>query len=138
MNYPVHAQVATGAQPLKVVGDAIPESLTGVPGDAARGRAIVANRQLGLCLLCHTGPISEERFQGTLAPDLSGAGSRWSAAQLRLRLADGRRLNPATIMPSYYRTDSLTRVGAAWQSRTILTAQQIEDVITYLLTLRNN
>ena len=138
MNYPVHAQVATGAQPLNVVGDAIPESLTGVPGDAARGRAIVANRQLGLCLLCHTGPISEERFQGTLAPDLSGAGSRWSAAQLRLRLADGRRLNPATIMPSYYRTDSLTRVGAAWQSRTILSAQQIEDVIAYLLTLRNN
>lgn len=134
----VRAQPAPPIPPLTVTGDALLESLTGVPGDAARGRAIVANRQLGLCLLCHTGPIPEERFQGTLAPDLSGAGSRWSAAQLRLRLADGRRLNPATIMPSYYRTDGLTRVGAAWQSRTILTAQQIEDVIAYLLTLRNH
>ena len=96
----------------------------------------MVNRQLGLCLLCHTGPIPEERFQGTLAPDLSGAGSRWSGAQLRLRLVDGRRLNPATIMPTYYRTEGLTRVGAAWQSRTILSAQQIEDVVAYLLTLR--
>jgi sulfur-oxidizing protein SoxX len=130
------AQTAPALQPFTVVGDAIPESLTGVPGDAARGRAIVANRQLGLCLLCHTGPIPEERFQGTLAPDLAGAGSRWSGPQLRLRLIDGRRLHPATIMPSYYRTQGLTRVGATWQSRTILTAQQIEDVVAYLLTLR--
>ena len=119
-----------------VVGDGIPAPLAGPAGDAARGRAIVASRQLGLCLLCHAGPIPEERFQGTLAPDLAGAGSRWSAAQLRLRLADGKRLNPATIMPSYYRTEGLTRVGTAWQSRTLLTAQQIEDVVAYLLTLR--
>jgi L-cysteine S-thiosulfotransferase len=132
----VHAQTAPNLQPFTVIGDAIPDSLTGVPGDAVRGRAIVANRQLGLCLLCHSGPIPEERFQGTLAPDLAGAGSRWSGAQLRLRLVDGRRLNPASIMPSYYRTQGLTRVGAAWQARTILTTQQIEDVVAYLRTLR--
>ena len=125
-------------KPLNVVGEAIAESLSGNPGDPTRGRAIVANRQLGLCLLCHSGPIPEERFQGTLAPDLAGAGARWSAAQLRLRLADGRRLNPATIMPSYYRTDGLSRVGSNWQGRTILSAQQIEDVVAYLLTLRPN
>ena len=135
---PVSAQPAAALPSVMVTGDAILEPLTGVPGDAVRGRAIVATRQLGLCLLCHTGPIPEERFQGSLAPDLAGAGSRWSAAQLRLRLADGRRLNPATIMPSYYRTDGLTRVGASWQTRTLLTAQQIEDVIAYLLTLRTN
>ena len=127
---------APAQQTFVVAGDGIPEPLAGLAGDAARGRAIVANRQVGLCLLCHSGPIPEERFQGTLAPDLAGAGSRWSAAQLRLRIADGRRLNPATIMPSYYRTEGLTRVGTAWQSRTLLTAQQMEDVVAWLLTLR--
>ncbi|KQW99966.1 sulfur oxidation c-type cytochrome SoxX [Massilia sp. Root418] len=105
-------------------------------GDAARGRAIVASRQVGLCLLCHTGPIPEERFQGNLAPPLDGAGDRSTAAQLRQRLVDAASINPATIMPSYYKTEGLTRVSAAHQGKTILTAQQIEDVIAYLQTLR--
>ena len=130
------AQTPAAVVPYAITGDAIPESLTGIPGDAVRGRAIVANRQLGLCLLCHTGPIPEERFQGTLAPDLSGAGSRWSAAQLRLRIVDGRRLNPATIMPSYHRVDGLSRVGAAFQAKPLLSAQQVEDVVAYLVTLK--
>jgi sulfur-oxidizing protein SoxX len=119
-----------------VVGDAIPQALTGTPGDAVRGRAIVANRQQGLCLLCHTGPIPEERFQGNLAPDLSGAGARWSEGQLRLRIADAQRLNPASIMPAYYRTDGLARVGTNWQGKPVLEAQQIEDVVAFLLTLK--
>jgi len=105
-------------------------------GDAARGRAIVANRQVGLCLLCHTGPIPEGRFQGNLAPPLDGAGDRSTAAQLRQRLVDAGSINPSTIMPSYYKTEGLARVGAAHQGKTILTAQQIEDVIAYLQTLR--
>ena len=127
---------AQNVPPLRVTGDAIPQALTSTPGDAARGRAIVANRQQGLCLLCHTGPIPEERFQGNLAPDLSGAGSRWSEGQLRLRIADAQRLNPVSIMPAYYRTDGLARVGANWQGRPVLDAQQIEDVVAFLLTLK--
>lgn len=133
---PAQAQPAAVPVPFAVVGDAIPEPLTGTPGDAARGRSIVANRQLGLCLLCHTGPFPEERFQGNLAPDLAGAGARWSEGQLRLRIADARRLNPATIMPPYYSIDGLTQVNAAWQSRPILAAQQVEDVVAFLRTLR--
>ena len=105
-------------------------------GDAARGRAIVANRQLSLCLLCHTGPIPEERFQGNLAPDLQGAGSRWTADQLRDRIMDASRFNPDTIMPAYYKTDGLHRVAAAYKDKTILTAQQIEDVVAWLQTLK--
>jgi len=120
----------------RVVGDAIPQALTGTPGDAVRGRAILANRQQGLCLLCHTGPIPEERFQGDLAPDLAGAGARWSEGQLRLRIADAQRLNPASIMPAYYRSDGLARVGANWQGKPVLEAQQIEDVVAFLLTLK--
>jgi L-cysteine S-thiosulfotransferase len=123
--------------PYQIVGDAIPASLTGSPGDAARGRAIMLDRRLGACLLCHSGPFPEEKFQGTLAPDLSGTGSRWSTGQLRLRLVDATRLNPDTIMPSYYRVDGLTRVGDAWRGKPILSAQQIEDVVAFLSTSRD-
>lgn len=121
----------------QVVGDAIPASLTGQPGDAARGRAIVANRSTGLCLLCHSGPIAEERFQGDLAPSLAGAGSRWSEGQLRLRIVDGARLNADTIMPPYYRTTGLQRVARNFDGKTILSAAQVEDVVAYLATLKD-
>ena len=127
---------ATGRAADAIVGDAIPASLTGVPGNAARGRAIVGDRQVGLCLLCHTGPFPEERFQGNLAPDLRGAGARWSAGQLRLRIVDASRLNAATIMPPYYRTYGLARVAPSLRAKTILSAQQVEDVIAFLAALR--
>jgi sulfur-oxidizing protein SoxX len=120
----------------EVIGNEIPASLTGSPGDPARGRVLVVNRQAGLCLLCHSGPFPEERFQGTIAPDLAGSGTRWSEGQLRLRLVDGTRLNPDTLMPSYYRVDHLTRVGDAWRGKPILSAAQIEDVVAFLSTLR--
>jgi L-cysteine S-thiosulfotransferase len=131
------AYAEAGLRPYEIVGDAIPASLTGAKGDAARGRAIVANRQVGLCLLCHSGPIPEERFQGTLAPDLKGAGTRWSEGQLRLRMVDSTRLNPETIMPPYYRVEGLSRVAPAFAGKPVLNAEQIEDVIAYLVTLRD-
>ena len=123
--------------PYTIVSNTIPASLTGAIGDAGRGRAIVVDRRLGACLLCHTGPFPEEKFQGTLAPDLSGAGSRWSEGQLRLRLVDPTRLNSDTIMPPYYRVEGPTRVGLAWRGKPILTAEQIEDVLAFLMTLRD-
>ena len=118
------------------VAQEMPDPLSATPGDAARGRAIVASRQQGLCLLCHTGPIPEERFQGNLAPDLAGAGGRWNAAQLRARIADASRFNPATIMPAYYKTEGLVRVAPAMKGKPIFTAQQVEDVVAYLQTLK--
>jgi L-cysteine S-thiosulfotransferase len=117
--------------------DALPDPLTGAPGDPARGRAIVANRQVGLCLLCHSGPFPEERFQGDLAPDLRGAGARWTEGQLRLRIVDSGRINPATIMPAYHRVEGLVRVAPAFRGRPILSAEQIEDVVAFLTTLRD-
>jgi sulfur-oxidizing protein SoxX len=131
---PVCAQ--EGLRPYIVVRDSIPASLTGKPGDPGRGRAIVANRTVGLCLLCHSGPIPEERFQGNLAPSLAGTGARWSEGQLRLRLVDGARLNPDTIMPPYYRLDHLQRVANNFTGKTLLTAEQLEDVVAYLATLK--
>ena len=105
-------------------------------GDPAQGRAIVANRQEGLCLLCHAGPFPEERFQGTMAPDLAGAGARWTVAELRERITDGRRLNPDTIMPSYGRTEGLARVAPGLGGKPILTPDQIENVVAFLATLQ--
>lgn len=121
----------------EIVGDAIPASLTGAPGDPERGRAIVGDRRVGLCLLCHTGPFPEPRLHGTLAPDLRGAGSRFSPGQLRLRLVDATRLNPETIMPPYYRTDGLARVAPSYAGKPILDAAQIEDIVAFLATLTN-
>jgi L-cysteine S-thiosulfotransferase len=97
----------------------------------------VSNRQVGLCILCHSGPFPEEKFQGTLAPDLSGAGNRWSEGQLRLRIVDSSRLKTDTIMPAYYRVEGLTRVAPAFVGKTVLSAEQIEDVVAYLATLRD-
>jgi sulfur-oxidizing protein SoxX len=130
------AQQEAGLLPYRVEGDGIPRPLTTVAGDAVRGRAIVANRQLGLCLLCHAGPLPEERFQGNLAPNLAGSGERWSEAQLRLRIVDAGRINPDTIMPAYYRIDGLTNVAPAVRGKPILDAQQVEDVVAYLRTLK--
>jgi sulfur-oxidizing protein SoxX len=131
------ARSGDGLRAYVVVGEAIPRPLTGEPGDAARGRVIVTNRQQGLCLLCHSGPFPEAMFQGTLAPSLADAGSRWSAGQLRLRIVDASRLNPNTIMPPYYRTEDLTRVAPSYVGKPILSAEQIEDVVAFLATLRD-
>jgi len=126
-----------GLRPYIVVGDAIPASLTGAPGDPARGKAIVVSRQTGLCLLCHSAPLPEEKFQGTIGPDLAGAGSRHSEGELRLHVVDSRHFNPDTIMPSYYRVDGLERVAPAFRGKTVLSAEQIEDVVAFLKTLRD-
>lgn len=122
-------------RPYTINGDSIPQSLTGTAGDPVRGRALVLDRT-NTCILCHSGPFPEEKFQGDLAPNLAGSGSRWSVGQLRLRLVDASRLNPGTIMPSYYRVDGLERVAAAWRGKPILSAEQIEDIVAYLATLR--
>lgn len=132
---PAIAAVAT-ALAITIVGDAIPASLTGAKGDPARGRSIVVNRNIGLCLLCHGGPFPEERFQSMIGPDLAGIGARLSEGQIRLRIVDPGRLNAASIMPAYYRTEGLARVAPAFRGKPILTAEQIEDVVAFLVTLR--
>lgn len=129
---PAAAQVA----PYEIVGDAIPAPLLGLRGDPANGRRVVASRQKGLCLLCHSGPFPEERFQGELAPSLAGAGSRSSEGQLRLRMTDSRKVNAASIMPAYHRAEGLTRVSRQAEGRPILTAQEIEDVVAFLKELK--
>ncbi|AWB24576.1 sulfur oxidation c-type cytochrome SoxX [Methylobacterium currus] len=120
--------------PVTIVGDAIPLPLDGRTGEAGRGRAIATDTRKGLCPLCHTG-LGGTAPAGDLGPDLSDIGARLSEGQMRLRLVDGRALNPATLMPSYYRIDG-TRVAGAWRGRPVLEAGEIEDVIAYLVTLK--
>ena len=120
-----------------ITGDSIIESLSTEPGNPVRGRAIVASRQTGLCLLCHSGPFPEERFQGNLAPELKASVARLSAPQLRARIVNAAHFNPQTIMPPYYQTTQLNRVAPKFAGQTILNGQEIEDVIAFLTTLNN-
>lgn len=119
-----------------VKDDAIAKSLTGKPGDPAAGRKTAINRKLGNCLACHTMPIPEQSFQGEVAPNLAGVGSRYTEGELRLRVVNPKKINPETFMPAYYRTEGLHRVQKQWRGKSILSAQQVEDVVAYLMTLR--
>ena len=121
--------------PYRVEGDAIREPLASLKGEAARGKQVVVSRDSN-CLLCHAVPDSGVRSMGNIGPPLNGVGARFNEGQLRLRIVDSMRLNRETIMPSYYRVDGLNRVGEVWLGKPVLTAQQIEDTVAYLLTLR--
>ncbi|MEZ5909864.1 MAG: sulfur oxidation c-type cytochrome SoxX [Hyphomicrobiaceae bacterium] len=121
-----------------VVGDGIPAPLTTATASPERGREVVRDRERGNCEICHALPeAGAARFQGDVGPPLAGVGRRLSVAQLRLRLVDGARINPQTIMPSYHRVTGLARVAAAYRGRPVLTAQEIEDAVAYLATLRD-
>lgn len=122
--------------PYVVTEDAILKPLAGRRGDAARGRALIGERQRSLCILCHALPSGAAQLQGTLAPSLAGIGSRLSEGQIRLRLADMKRLNPESIMPTYYALRDGFRVAPAWQGKPVLGAAEIEHLVAYLVTLK--
>jgi sulfur-oxidizing protein SoxX len=134
--YGIAAARAETVRPFTVVEDTIPHSLTGRRGDPQRGREVVVSRELGNCLICHRTPVPEEQFQGSIGPDLSGVATRLSEGQIRLRIVDVSRLNPATIMPPYYRVEGLRRVLAAYRDKPVLTAEQVEDAVAFLITFR--
>jgi sulfur-oxidizing protein SoxX len=115
---------------------ALPLTTASAAGDPTRGEAIVRDRAVGLCLLCHSGPFPDERLQGNLAPSLAGAGSRWTREQLRARIEDSRRFVPDSIMPAYARRDGFVRPGKAYEGKPILDDAQIDDVVAFLATLR--
>jgi sulfur-oxidizing protein SoxX len=121
---------------LRMVGDSIPEPLDGAVGDAARGRALLAAREAANCVLCHALPPGVVQFAGDVGPPLAGVGARLTAGQLRLRVADIRRVQPQSIMPSYFRVEGLVRVAAPYEGKPILTAREVEDVVAYLGTLQ--
>ena len=114
----------------------IAQSLTGKPGDAAAGREAAINRKQGNCLACHVMPIPEQPFHGQIAPDLAGIASRYSEGELRLRVVDSKIINPDSFMPAFYKNEGFHRVLKKFQGKSILTAEQVEDIVAYLLTLK--
>jgi sulfur-oxidizing protein SoxX len=122
--------------PFQAEGDAVPEALGGLKGDARRGEEIVRDRRVGNCLICHQLPLKDEPFQGEIGPALTGIGARLSAGQIRLRLIDESLINPRTLMPPYYRIANLNNVDPDYAGRPGLTAQQLEDVTAYLASQR--
>jgi L-cysteine S-thiosulfotransferase len=133
---PGAAQDSGQLAPYRIVGDAIPGPLAGPPGDATRGRALVLDRTIGNCLICHRAPEPAERFMGEIGPDLTGVGSRLTEGQIRLRLVDQSLVNAQTLMPPYYRTEGLKRVAERYRGKPVLDAQQLEDVLAYLTSLK--
>ena len=110
------------------------EAPLGSPGDAARGREVFVSREAGHCVLCHEVP-GVDAF-GNVGPSLAGVGSRLSVAQLRLRVADITKVDPAAVMPTFHRTEGMVRVASQYRGKPALTGQQVEDVVAWLATLR--
>ncbi len=143
----VAAVVALYAAPVtahdyKVVNGAINESLTGVAGDPANGRKVVIHRKKGNCLACHQMPIPEQQFHGEIAPPLHHVGSTYTEGEIRARVTDMKLINPDSFMPSFHRNKAnhggkpLHRVLKKFKNKTILSAQEVEDIVAYLVTLK--
>jgi sulfur-oxidizing protein SoxX len=121
----------------EIKDQAITSSLTGAKGDPKKGEAVVINRLQGNCLACHVvTALAREPFHGNTGPTLNGVADRLNEGEIRLRLVDGTKINPETMMPSFYRIDGLNRVLPNFRGKPVLTAEQVEDVVAYLLTLK--
>ena len=131
-----HAGAASMMKYKVVDGTSIPKSLTGKPGDPTNGRKLAIHRKKGNCLACHHMPIPEQQFHGDIGPDLAGVASRYSEGELRLRLVDPKVVNEDTIMPAFYKDSGFTATLKSFKGKTIISAQDVEDIIAYLMTLK--
>jgi len=124
---------------------AINKSLTGKPGDMAAGEKTMTNRRKGNCLACHV--ISKWKVKaektpkryadmGHIAPPLDGAADRYTEGELRMLIVNAKQAFPDTIMPGFYRTNKLTRVMGKFKGKTVISAQDVEDILAVLLTLK--
>ncbi len=128
---------STKPQDVAFEDGAVAASVSGVAGDAAVGRQVFANRKLGNCLACHVNSeMPEQSFHGEVGPTLDGAGSRWSEAELRGIVTNSKQTFEGTIMPGFYVDSGLFRPLGGFEDKSILNAQQVEDVIAYLQTLK--
>ena len=134
--------IGTGAMAQELIkfevkdGESIVKSLTGKKGDAKKGRETAIHRKKGNCLACHVLPIPEQPFHGKIGPDLNGVASRYTAGEIRLRIVDPKIINEDTIMPAFYKKDGLHRVLKKFVGKTLVSAQDVEDMVAYLMTLK--
>lgn len=128
--------VAAGPADYEIVDDGIPKALTAQPGNAENGREVAINRKLGNCLACHkVTALSDQPYHGEVAPPLDGVATRWDEAQLRMIVVNANKVFEGTMMPGFHTTEGLNRVMDKFQGETILSAQDVEDVIAFLMTL---
>lgn len=128
---------AEAYQPWKALGYAIQEPLGGLKGDPVNGRKVAIDRGKGNCLACHIMPIPEEDFHGELGPALGKVGKKFNEAKLRMRVVNIQAVMGDSLMPPFYmKPEQLNRVVEKYQGHTILTAQEVEDVVAYLMTLK--
>lgn len=127
--------VSAHAQPASTSTN-LPKSLTGEPSDAERGRALAWARDRGNCVACHVIPAPDMVTHGSIGPPLKGLADRQSEGQIRARIVDARAFNAAALMPSYHRTEGLKRVAKPLEGRPVLSAQEVEDMVAFMLTLR--
>lgn len=129
----------------KIQSKSITKPLTGKAGDPKRGEAIMINRKLGNCLACHHLSVFDEKAKtdpnkygdmGEVGPPLDGIAERYDEGQLRLLLVDAKQVYPDTIMPAFYKVEGLHRVLPEYEGKPILNAQEIEDVLSFLMTLK--
>lgn len=121
----------------EIVNNTIPSPLTGKPGNPKGGERVVVGRTDGNCLACHAvTALNKEEFHGNIGPSLDGVASRLNEGELRLRVVDGTKINPDSMMPSFYRLEGLNRVRKDVVGKPVLTAEQVEDVVAYLMTLK--
>ena len=118
--------------------NSIDKSLTGVDGDPDKGRALSINRKKGNCLACHVMPIPEQQFHGNIGPELHGVGERYSKGEIRLRIVNPKVVNSDTIMPAFYRNSGFTRTHKKFRGKTILSAQEVEDILSYVAMIGEN
>jgi sulfur-oxidizing protein SoxX len=127
---------AAGLVEYQINNDAIATSLTGKIGDPVNGKKLATNRKKGNCLACHSMPIPEQAFHGNIGPSLKGISNRYSEGELRLRIVNPKVLNSETIMPAFYKADEFNRVIKKFAGKTIISAQEVEDIVAYLMMLK--
>jgi len=131
------AQSAIAGSNYKIVKEGIPKSLTDKAGNAAEGRKLAINRKKGNCLACHRiSEVNEQPFHGEVGPSLDGVADRLSAAEMRLRIVNPKVVNPDTIMPAFFKMDGFHRLLKKWKGKTIISAQDVEDIVAYMQTLK--
>ena len=127
-----------GTVEYKIEDEAINASLTGKPGDPANGKKVFLNRKKGNCLACHVvSSLKDQPYHGEVGPPLDGTASRWSEGELRLRIVNPKVVNEETIMPAFYRTDGFHRVLKNFKGKTVISAQEVEDVLAYIMTFKD-
>jgi len=123
---------------VKIVDGLLESPLTDKAGDPEAGRQLFTGRKKGNCLACHvvTSLLDAEQFHGEVGPPLDTVADVYSEAELRARIVNPKTELPDTIMPSFYRTSGMNRVNKKFVGKTILSAQEVEDIVAYLLTLK--